>query len=54
MSDLDIAELTLIDLSRVQREALERWMQICIDCSEIEIAEELRAELSAPAMELAA
>ena len=54
MSDEHLAELQLIDWSRAQREALERWMRICIDCSEIEVAEEIRAELTAPALEMAA
>jgi hypothetical protein len=54
VSDDHLAELQLIDWSRAQREALERWMQICIDCSEIEVAEELRAELNVQPMEMAA
>ena len=54
MSDDHLSELTFIDWSRAQRAALERWLRICIDASEIEAAEEIRAELSAPAMELAA
>jgi hypothetical protein len=54
VSDEHISELQLIDWSRAQREVLERWLRICIDASEVEIAEELRAELSAPAMEIAA
>ena len=54
MSDEHLEELRLIDWSRAQRQALERWLRICIDASEIETAEEIRAELSAPAMELAA
>jgi len=54
MSDDHISELQLIDWSKAQREALERWMRICIDCSEIEVAEEIRAELSAQPMEMAA
>ena len=47
MSDDLLEELRLIDWSRAQRQALERWMQICIDASEIEAAEEIRAELKA-------
>jgi hypothetical protein len=41
MSDLDIAELTLIDLSRVQREALERWVPILCTAGETELAAEV-------------
>lgn len=49
-----IAEQTLIDLSRVQREALERWMVICIDAGEVNVAEEIRQELTIVDMEMAA
>lgn len=54
MSDLDISELTLIDLSRVQREALERWVPILLNAGETDLAEEIRHELTTLEMELAA
>ncbi len=54
MSDLDISELTLIDLSRVQREALERWVPILLNAGQVDLAEEIRQELTATTMEMAA
>ncbi len=54
MSDDHFSELQLIDFSRVQREALERWVPILLAAGETEIAEEIRAELSAPEMQEAA
>ncbi len=48
MSDLDIAELTLLDLSYAQRMAFaERWPRILLAAGKPELAEEIRAELSA-------
>ena len=47
MSDEHLEELRLIDWSRAQRAALTRWLRICVDASEIEAAEEIRAELKA-------
>lgn len=41
-----IAEMALIDLSRQQRETLERWMRVCIDAGEPDTAEEVRRALS--------
>lgn len=37
-----LAEIALLDLSRTQREALERWMRICSDIGETVVAEECR------------
>jgi hypothetical protein len=51
----DLAEeLTLLDLSRIQRAALERWLPILLTAGEVEIAEEVRQQLTEPDMELAA
>jgi hypothetical protein len=36
------AELALIEMSRLQREVLDRWMVVCADAGEIETAEEIR------------
>jgi hypothetical protein len=44
MSDDHFAELQLIDFSRVQREALERWIPILLTAGEIAIAEEIRVD----------
>lgn len=41
-----IAEMALIDLSRQQREVLERWMRICVDAGEPGTAEEVRRAIS--------
>jgi hypothetical protein len=41
MSDDLLSELTLIDLSRVQREALDRWVPILLAAGETEVAEEV-------------
>lgn len=47
MSDDLLAELTLIDLSRAQRQAFaERWPAILVNAGEPDLAEEIRAELS--------
>lgn len=55
MSDDHIAELQLIDFSRAQREALTRWMRICVTAGEAVVAEEIRAAIdAADAMEVAA
>lgn len=37
-----IEELALIAMSRLQRETLFRWMLVCADAGEAEIAEEIR------------
>lgn len=37
-----IEELTLIAMSRLQRETLDRWMVICADAGEFEHAEAIR------------
>lgn len=51
----DLAEeQTLIDLSRVQRAALERWVPILLTAGETGLAEEIRHELTTLEMELAA
>lgn len=47
MSDDLLAELTLIDMSRAQRQAwAERWPRILLDAGEFSIAEKIRTELS--------
>ncbi len=51
MSDDHFAELQLIDFSRAQREALTRWLRICIDASEVEAAEEIRQAVAAKEFE---
>lgn len=44
----DLAEeQTLIDISRVQRAALERWVPILLTAGETELAEEIRSEITA-------
>lgn len=40
-------EQTLLDLSRVQRAAWERWIPILATAGETELADEIRAELMA-------
>ena len=45
MSDDHISELQLIDHSSAQRETLFRWMLVCADAGEAEIAEEIRQEI---------
>lgn len=51
----DLAEeKTLLDLSRCQREALERWMRICVDAGEAVAAEECRQAIAAQDMREAA
>lgn len=47
MSDDLLSELTLIDLSRVQRAALERWVPILLTAGATDLAEEIRHELNA-------
>lgn len=42
----DIAEDALLEISRIQRETLERWFRICLDAGEVEEAERLRAEIN--------
>lgn len=49
-----IEEQALIDLSRCQREALERWMRICVDIGEAGAAEECRQAMAAQDMDQAA
>lgn len=49
-----IEERALIDLSRVQREALERWWLICMDAGETVVAEEVRQAFTATEMREAA
>lgn len=51
MSDDHFAELMLIDFSRCQREALERWIGICATAGEPEAAEEIRQAIMAQDME---
>lgn len=53
MSDEYLAEITLIDLSRCQRESLERWFSILLTAGEADLAEEVRQELTADEMEIA-
>ena len=35
-----------IDLSRTQRDRLERWVRICLDAGQIEEAERIRNEIT--------
>lgn len=47
MSDEHLSEITLIDLSRAQRQAwAERWPAILLDAGEFSFAEKIRTELS--------
>lgn len=46
-----IEEQANIDLSRCQREALERWIGICATAGEPEAAEEIRQAIMAQDME---
>lgn len=41
-----IEEQMNIDLSRLQRQTLERYFHACIDAGEVDVAEELRAAMS--------
>jgi hypothetical protein len=41
MSPDRIAELALIEMSRVQREVLARWVKVCADAGETETAADL-------------
>lgn len=41
-----LAELVLIDLSRLQRETVLRWIPILVDAGEVEEAERLRREIT--------
>lgn len=41
-----LAEIALLDLSRAQREALERWMRICSDIGEASVAEDCRRAIA--------
>ena len=45
-----LAEIALLDLSRAQREALERWMRICSDIGETVVAEACRRAIAAKDM----
>lgn len=42
-----VEELTLLDVSRVQRAAWERWIPILLTAGETDLAEEMRQELKA-------
>lgn len=47
-------EIALIEMSRIQRETLERWMVVCVDAGETDLAEEVRREISRADVERAA
>jgi hypothetical protein len=46
MNTHQIAEDALLEMSRLQRETLERWALICATAGETQIAEELRSEIN--------
>lgn len=47
-------EMALIEMSRMQRQTLERWFWECIDAGEAAVAEEVRQAITVKDMERAA